>query len=43
MVVTLYVSNNKKKMNISEVQSKLHSTGPKLESNLVTDFDETKN
>ena len=41
MVVTLYVSNNKKKMNINETQSKLHSIGPKLKSNLVTDFDET--
>ena len=40
VVVTLYVSNNKK-MNINETQSKLHSIGPKLKSNLVTDFDET--
>ena len=30
-----------KKMNINEAQSKLHSIGPKLKSNLVTDFDET--
>ena len=28
-------------MNISETQSKLYSIGPKLKSNLVTDFDET--
>ena len=41
VVVTLYVSSNKKKMNINETQSKLHSRGPKLKSNLVTDFDET--
>ena len=40
-VVTLYVSNNKK-MNINETQSKLHSKGPKLKSNLVTDFDENQ-
>ena len=39
-VVTLYASKNKK-MNINEAQSKLHSVGPKLKSNLVTDFDET--
>ena len=38
VVVTLYVSNNKK-MNINETQSKLHSIGPKLKSNLVDDFD----
>ena len=38
MVVTLYVSNNKK---INDTQSKLHSIGPKLKFNLVTDFDET--
>ena len=37
VVVTLYVS----KMNIKEAQSKLHSIGPKLKSNLVTNFDET--
>ena len=41
VVVTLYVSKNKKKMNVNETQSKLHSVGPKLKSNLVTDFDET--
>ena len=46
MVVTLYVSKNKKnkimiKKNINEAQSKLHSIGPKLKSNLRTDFDET--
>ena len=29
------------KMNINETQSKPYSIGPKLESNLVTDFDET--
>ena len=40
VVVTLYVSKNKK-MNINEAQSKLHSIGPKLKLNLVTDFDET--
>ena len=28
-------------MNINEEQSKLHSIGSKLKSNLVTDFDET--
>ena len=41
VVVTLYVSKNNKKMNVNETQSKLHSVGPKLKSNLVTDFDET--
>ena len=30
-----------KKMNINKAQSKLHSIGPKLKSNLVADFDET--
>ena len=40
VVVTLYVSNNKK-ININDIQSKLHSVGPKLKSNLVTGFDET--
>ena len=40
VVVTLYISNNKK-MNINDTQSKLHSIGPKLKSNLMTDFDET--
>ena len=28
-------------MNINEAQLKLHSIGPKLKSNLETDFDET--
>ena len=28
-------------MNMNKAQSKLHSIGPKLKSNLVTDFDET--
>ena len=37
MVVTLYVSKNKKKMNINEALSKLYSIGPKLKSNLVTE------
>ena len=41
VVVTLYVSNIRKKMHIREAQSKLHSIGPKLKSNLLTDFDET--
>ena len=41
VVVTLYVSKNKEKMNINEAQSKLLSIGPKLKSNLKTDFDET--
>ena len=31
-----------KKMNVNEAQSKLHSIGPKLKTNLVTDIDETK-
>ena len=34
------MSRTIKKMNINEAQSKLHSIGPKLKSNLVTDFDE---
>ena len=36
------MSRKIKKMNINETQSKLHSIGPKLKSNVVTDFDETK-
>ena len=28
-------------MNINDAQSKLHSIGPKLKTNLLTDFDET--
>ena len=39
--VNLFVSNNKKMNDTNETHSKLHSTGPKLKSNLVTDFDET--
>ena len=35
--VTLYVKMN----DTIETHSKLHSIGPKLKSNLVTDFDET--
>ena len=35
------MSRTIKKMNINETQSKLHSIGPKLKSNLVTEFDET--
>ena len=35
------MSRKIKIMNINEAQSKLHSIGPKLKSNLVTDFDET--
>ena len=35
------MSRSIKKMDINETQSKLHSTGPKLKPNLVTDFDET--
>ena len=35
------IINNNKKMNINEAQSKLHSIGPELKSNLETDFDET--
>ena len=35
------MSRTIKKMNINEAQSKLHSIGPKLKSNLVTDFDKT--
>ena len=35
------MSRTIKKMNINETQSKLHSIGPKLKSNLATDFDET--
>ena len=41
VVVAPDVSKNKKEMNINEAQSKLHSIGPKLKSNLETDFDET--
>ena len=33
--------SRKKYMYINEAQSKLHSIGPKLKSNLVTAFDET--
>ena len=36
------MSRTIKKMNINKTQSKLHSIGPKLKSNLVDDFDETK-
>ena len=32
------MSRTIKKMDIKETQSKLHSIGPKLKSNLVTDF-----
>ena len=32
------MSRTIKKMNINETQSKLHSMGPKLKSNLVTDL-----
>ena len=39
VVVTLYVSKNKKK-NSNETQSKVYSVGPELKSNLATDFDE---
>ena len=36
------MSRTIKKMNdTNDTQSKLHSIGPKLKSNLVTDFDET--
>ena len=35
------MSRKIKKMNINETQSKLYSIGPKLKSNLVTNFDET--
>ena len=35
------MSRKIKKMNINEAQSKLHSVGPKLKSNLEADFDET--
>ena len=34
------MSRKIKKMNINETQSKLYSIGPKLKSNLVTDFGE---
>ena len=37
VVVTRKIKN----IYINETQSKLHSIGPKLKSNLVTDFDET--
>ena len=35
------MSRKIKKMDINETQLKLYSIGPKLQSNLVIDFDET--
>ena len=35
------MSRKIKKSEYHETQSKLHSIGPKLKSNLVTEFDET--